>query len=78
MRVEPELGRVQTWLGRCREAEEEKLYFPKQSDVESLSNGSWERELSQGMSLLSAMGMASLSLGGERVQNGREQDVPQA
>lgn len=28
MRAEPELGRVQTCLGRSREAEEEKLYFP--------------------------------------------------
>lgn len=30
MRAEPELGTVQTWLGRSREAEEEKLFFPKQ------------------------------------------------
>lgn len=70
-RAEPELRRVQTCLGRSREAEKEKLYFPKQSDVKFLSNGSWESgELSQGISLLSAMGRAFLSLGWERVQQG--------
>lgn len=58
--------RAEPGLGRSREAEEEKLYFPKQSDVRFLSNGSWEsRELSQGIPLLSAMGIASLSLGWE-------------
>lgn len=73
--AEHELGKIQVWLGRFREAEEEKLYFPKQSDVKSLSNASCgSGELSQGISLLSAMGIASLIFGmGERVQKGRKQ-----
>lgn len=74
VRAESELGRVQTWLGRSGEAEEEKLYCPKQSDVKFLSEGSCESAgLSHGISLLSEMGTASLSLGRERAQNGREQ-----
>lgn len=70
MRAEPELGRVQTWLGRSREQRRKSFTF----QTKVMSNPCpTDPVLSQGMSLLSAMGIAPLSLGWERVQNGREQ-----